>query len=253
MINIVENYLPLKDSRYTHSYFKNNNILISEKVLFVEEEKCYWNDDPILVGVNTIYNERFSEFTDSFHFFIDEHIEGTLFTLSGICVSKEEIKIEINSYDYDECWKSCVYNPKMLLKRILDLFTENISYKINEDQQFLLDVCCSENINGFEYLGEFISLFITRLVQIQKQVELEFSGFRWVEDYEKDEQLFSIEVVAKLLRSMDFKKISYNHGQKEYGRDFIFSELDKFGNFIHYGMQVKGEILMGEMWVRWMN
>lgn len=46
---------------------------------------------------------------------------------------------------------------------------------------------------------------------------------------------------------MKFNNIKYNHGKKEYGRDFLFSEVNKFGESVHYGMQVKAGNISGKV------
>ena len=38
---------------------------------------------------------------------------------------------------------------------------------------------------------------------------------------------------------MGFQGVRYNHGVSEYGRDVIFSELDRFSNIRHCAAQVK--------------
>ena len=46
---------------------------------------------------------------------------------------------------------------------------------------------------------------------------------------------------------MGFLDVRYTHGIKEYGKDFTFSELTKFGNLRHYGMQVKAGNMRGNV------
>jgi hypothetical protein len=64
-------------------------------------------------------------------------------------------------------------------------------------------------------------------------------GFQWKQAYESDEPLFTKEVVIPLLRELGFNFVKYNHGRSEYGRDVLFSELDRFGRVRHYAAQVK--------------
>lgn len=83
------------------------------------------------------------------------------------------------------------------------------------------------------------------------KVASEFKRFintrMWNEDFSKDEQKFSKKLILPLLRRMKFDNVQYNHGKKEYGRDFLFSEINKFGETRYYGMQVKAGNVSGKV------
>lgn len=68
----------------------------------------------------------------------------------------------------------------------------------------------------------------------------------WMQDYETDELKLSKEIIHPLLIKLYFHNVKYTHGKKEYGKDFLFSELNKFGEYIHYGMQVKAGDISGK-------
>jgi hypothetical protein len=72
-------------------------------------------------------------------------------------------------------------------------------------------------------------------------------GIVWKQKYEKDENLFCIEVLSPLLRKMGFLAVRYTHGTQEYGKDFTFSELTKFGELRHYGLQAKAGNISGKV------
>ncbi len=55
----------------------------------------------------------------------------------------------------------------------------------------------------------------------------------------EDEEKFTMEVLLPLFRRMGFLDVHYNHGQKEFGKDITFSEIDKFNQRRNYGVQVK--------------
>lgn len=71
--------------------------------------------------------------------------------------------------------------------------------------------------------------------------------FKWDKDYLVNEKLFSLQVINPLLRKMHFNSIRFSHGRKEYGKDFTFSELDKFGQVKYYGIQVKVGNVSGQV------
>lgn len=61
-----------------------------------------------------------------------------------------------------------------------------------------------------------------------------------------DEKRFTMEVLLPLFRNMGFTDVKYNHGNREFGKDITFSEIDRFGVRRNYGVQVKVGDLSGE-------
>ncbi len=57
----------------------------------------------------------------------------------------------------------------------------------------------------------------------------------------KDEDSFRKDFVRPLLNKLGFFLVTDFHGTLEFGKDFVFSELNRFGGFRHYGAQVKHE------------
>ena len=54
-----------------------------------------------------------------------------------------------------------------------------------------------------------------------------------------DEALFRQNFVRPLLNKLGFFLVADYHGQREFGKDFVFSELHRFGGIRHYAAQVK--------------
>ena len=92
-----------------------------------------------------------------------------------------------------------------------------------------------------------LQIYSTRLKELIKQAERILSGAVWRKEYESDEKLFSTEILYPLLRKMDFIDVRYTHGQREYGKDFTFSEQTKFGNLRHFGLQAKAGNIRGNV------
>ena len=61
----------------------------------------------------------------------------------------------------------------------------------------------------------------------------------------KDEQEFRESLVKPLLNRLGFLRVVHTHGNWELGKDFVFSEVDRFGLFRHYVAQVKHEEAIG--------
>ncbi len=47
--------------------------------------------------------------------------------------------------------------------------------------------------------------------------------------------------VMPLLVRHGFGVVANNHGQREFGRDVVFGDVDRFGHVVYYGMQIKYE------------
>lgn len=97
-------------------------------------------------------------------------------------------------------------------------------------------------------LRELVDQAASTLGGLVQETEIDLSGGPvWKDGYEKDEALFCRHVLAPLLRRMGFESVRYTHGRKEYGKDFTFSELTKFGDLRHYGLQAKAGNVSGEV------
>ncbi len=114
-----------------------------------------------------------------------------------------------------------------------------------EDDWKYLDV--SFTIEKDFSFNEVITKYVDSLKQMVKRTELILSGVVWKIEYEKNEKLFCTEIIFPLLRKMEFFDVRYNHGVKEYGKDFTFSEQTKFGNLRHYALQAKAGSLSGKV------
>lgn len=84
-----------------------------------------------------------------------------------------------------------------------------------------------------------------RIKALIKTAEISLGGVSWKNEYEQDEMLFCKEILTPLLRRMKFLTVHFNHGTKEYGKDYTFSELTPFGDLRHYGLQAKAGNLSG--------
>lgn len=102
-------------------------------------------------------------------------------------------------------------------------------------------------IDGEFNFGEKLNEYSALLIELIKRTELILSGAYWRKEYETDEKLFCTEIIFPLLRKMDFVDVRFNHGVKEYGKDFTFSEQTKFGNLRHFAIQAKAGNLRGSV------
>lgn len=61
----------------------------------------------------------------------------------------------------------------------------------------------------------------------------------------KDESLFRNTFVKPLLNKLGFFLVTDYHGRREFGKDFVFSELHRFGGIRNYAAQIKHERKIG--------
>lgn len=140
---------------------------------------------------------------------------------------------------------------KYIFRKIQEIFIPTDNLIINE----VIEEWDGTGVIIFEYYPQNEHLYIAKdLDIIDKQLEclitttqLALKKFNWLKDYETDEMLFINDIILNLLRKMDFLSVSFNHGRKEFGKDVTFSELDRFGQLKHYGVQVKAGNISGKV------
>lgn len=82
---------------------------------------------------------------------------------------------------------------------------------------------------------------------LQNVIDQKINDFNWNDDYDKNEKTFSLELLQPLFLKMGFEKVKYNHGNKEFGKDFILSKINEFGIEEYYGVQVKAGKISGQI------
>lgn len=137
-----------------------------------------------------------------------------LVTLADVIKDSEDFNVNMNSLEIEDDWKSL-----------------EITFEINSD--FILK--------------DIIEQYSKLLKKNIKRTELILTGIVWKVEYESNEKLFCTEIIFPLLRKMGFVDVRFSHGRKEYGKDFTFSELTKFGNLRHYALQVKAGNMRGNV------
>ena len=54
-----------------------------------------------------------------------------------------------------------------------------------------------------------------------------------------DEAGFITRFVLPLLQRLGYSLVVNYHGTREFGKDLVFGEIDRFGHVVYHGMQVK--------------
>jgi len=164
--------------------------------------------------------------------------------------SDEKIEIVFLCRQPNKYWEG-QYGLTTLLVALADIVKDSAHFNYNPESLEIDDdwknLEVSIQVEGEFNFGEVITKYSTILKDLIKRTELKLSGAAWRKEYETDEKLFCTEIIFPLLRKMDFIDVRFNHGVREYGKDFTFSELTKFGNLRHFAIQAKAGNLRGNV------
>lgn len=143
------------------------------------------------------------------------------------------------------------YGLSTLLVTLADVVKDSFEFNFDpesleiEDDWKHLEISCE--IEGEFLFSEIIEKYSLLLKEMIRKTELILSGAVWRKEYETDEKLFCTDIIFPLLRKMDFIDVRFSHGIREYGKDFTFSEITKFGNLRHFAIQAKAGNLRGNV------
>ena len=137
-------------------------------------------------------------------------------------------------------------STKAIHREIAELLTindygEKISSEYADGDIFIYADVVSSNEDLFNLISEKLQLARDLVVQAESRL----LGFYWKQEFEVVESIFTKELVIPLVQKMGFQHVRYNHGTTEFGRDILFSELDRFGNSRRYAAQVKAGDIRG--------
>ena len=165
------------------------------------------------------------------------------------------------------------FGDKLLLEYIKlgdeEGFYKDWSYK--RFMETLKEVCDAYDhvyVNNFdksEYDNFGIAFFLSMLIDIKdykdfndaflkcgdicktliRIAEQRLKSIWWNSEYEKDEMLFCKMFLTPYFNSLRFDRIIFNHGNKEFGKDYVLETTNIFGIKDYYGVQAKAGNLSG--------
>lgn len=179
-------------------------------------------------------------------------IESLSYNYISINVIDNKTLINIDLFQYlEDSYKN--WNLKTNMKPFYNLVKREISssnvltlFNDNSDEDSIYFQVSLNSNTDFNF-NEQYELAIINLDEIFKMVKLATEGIDWKDIYLSDEKKFSLNVVEPLLRKLNFTSVIYNHGKKEYGKDFICSYNDNFLIKRYIGIQVKVGNLSGKV------
>ncbi len=224
-------------------------LVINDEVIEPVDEGIYY------VPKGLLKNIEFKEMPEDTIFKICEkidedgtiHIDGTTFE-----ISKSDDKASINFEDMGrrKYWDGNVgFNYFMETKRDIIQAREKevgdiglVDYQDDGDYIFLRFSTDVEP-QTFEGIIQTAEQLIT---EIDGTVELTLgSSFKKLSDV-KSEEDFTLTIIIPILRRLGFSNIRYNHGNKEFGKDVIFTRKTEFDGYEYWGAQIKCGDISGE-------
>ena len=246
MLQIKDNYIILKNKKFEFELMEYDN---RDSTIYIELDTLEQFDFDLsdlpkskeLEIVLTRDNEIRSKFNKSLlfnRFYVKTTDTETI-------VRIELFKWYLDTYDeWTLKWDIKTFFEHVISKLECSRILKMIE-KIIDTQSIGVEI--EINYSDLKTFRKSLDFGLEELDTIFRVTEIELGGFVWNKKYETNEALFSTEIVLPLLNKMNYDNVTYNHGVKEYGKDFIFSETDKFGFVKYTGIQVKTGNLRGNV------
>ena len=101
------------------------------------------------------------------------------------------------------------------------------------------------DINEFPYYEEVYKYCHDFCKQLDILVERKLKGCYWDKKFEEDEMEFCRLYLTPFFKKIGFEQVIFNHGNKEFGKDYILVTKDIFGRIEYYGVQAKAGNMSG--------
>lgn len=187
--------------------------------------------------------------------------EYTVYT--GNCF--ESLFEQINSYrigntifielqklgDYDgfyKDWSMKKYMQTMyeICNSMDDVLVSNYEYEDNDPMFRAFFIAFLFDIDEFKYYEEIYKYCHDFCNQLDTLVERKLKGCYWDKIFETDEIAFCRLYLTPFFKKMGFEQVIFNHGNKEFGKDYILVTKNIFGKMEYYGVQAKVGDLSGK-------
>ena len=108
-------------------------------------------------------------------------------------------------------------------------------YELGEDAFIWLEEPLYSSYN----LERNIADFAKDINELLESVKIGLGKNLLGERHFTSEKAFCEDILTPLFRHMGFESVTFNHGSKEFGKDYILTEITKINTFRYYGVQVK--------------
>ncbi|ALB44034.1 restriction endonuclease [Clostridium beijerinckii] len=199
-------------------------------------------------GENIISFEEFEEdyttevnYEDDYFYQLNVNRFGNKLLLEFIKLGDED------GYYKDWSYKKFMETLKSVCDEVNYVYVNN--YSLSEDDPFfraffismLIDINEYKNFNQVYFeCGDLCR----KLINI---TEDRLKGIWWNPEFETDEMLFCKCFLNQYFRKMNFEDVKFNHGNKEFGKDYVLVTSNLFGGKEYYGVQVKAGKVSGSV------
>lgn len=233
------------------------DLYIKEKLLC---DEVYWNEKIKTFGTDDLVDNFNSEIlldlkSNEFHSNLDLNTSALdlgfeIFFLTGI--SKTDNKVSLNFFapyykvnKYEWKVEKFYETIKPILKNEIDLeFDISEDFEDLENNYLSITFSFDEAIKSIRELRENS---IKRLKSIIERTKNNLNQPLWKKEYEKNEHIFTTEILLPTLKKMGFSEVKYTHGTKEFGKDIIFSKINEFNRIEYYALQAKAGNVKGSV------
>ncbi len=240
-----------KEGAYEYDLYIKEKLLCDE-VYWDEEIKSFRTDDLVgsfnLVILLDLKSNYFHSNLDLNTSALDLDFE--IFCLTGI--SKTDNKVTFNFFapyykvnKYEWKVEKFYETIKPILKKEIDLeFDISEEFEDLENNYLSISFSFDEPNKSIRELREYS---IKRLKSILERTKSKLNQPLWKKEYEKNEHLFTSEILLPTLKKMGFLEVKYTHGTKEFGKDIIFSKINEFNRVEYYALQAKAGNIKGSV------
>lgn len=228
------------------------NLLINNKIVdnraFLSNE--IFETDYLVLPIDLILPYSIAEFPNNFILKIrpEQNEDEFIFDFIDFVKIDNSFRLKFSTLQYGDKWEG-KWSPKTYLQKVAKhaLYEQGVTLIKEEYDEEGLYLEFDFELSGLEVIKDMYEEGKRKLLSSIRNAEIELNGFYWKPDFDIKEELFSKEVIHPLLLRLNFHSVRYNHGRKEYGKDFTFSEIDNFGQERNYALQVKAGSISGKV------
>lgn len=126
-----------------------------------------------------------------------------------------------------------------------DVWVSNYEYIDDDPALRAFFIAFLFDIDEFKYYEEVYKYCHDFCDQLENLIKRKLKGCYWDKKFEVDEMAFCKLYLTPFFKKIGFEQVIFNHGNKEFGKDFILVTKNLFGIKEYYGVQAKAGSLSG--------
>ena len=175
----------------------------------------------------------------------------SFFEQINVCRFGDRLFVELQKLgDYDGFYKDWAMQKYMQTMHDIcdcmdDVWVSNHEY-VDDDPAFrAFFIALLFDINEFKYYEEVFKYCHEFCDQLDNLVQRKLCGCYWDKKFEIDEMAFCKMYLTPFFKKIGLEQVIFNHGNKEFGKDYILMTKNIFGKTEYYGAQAKAGNVSG--------